>query len=788
MAAHAAPVHGGDKGPPPALPVLLADRQAVVFVATARGIESLRVPRRYWGTEVGVVPVSAGEEEIRATELAPALDAGVWPAVVPRPELLAPALSRLISGEHAELSLHPTRDGLKATLVTTQGERQSFPVAPKDALGLLAAVFHHVPRGTTPTGVARPPRVVLDVRPAPRNHGFRLRLAGVTSGGAPATLSEIGLAPSVLELLLEEIERPAGLFLVAGGPGSGRSHTLALLAATLTARGRKGARIGGPPEDEGGLPRVVEALSGWPFPESLHASAPDFVVVDALQGPGDLVLAARLAASGTLVLAGAPPAEPEALQRTVRRDLDDGSAPAVPVAILAQALIRTVCRGCLGWRPVATGLAERLGFARRDLEEMERRGGLILPAPRGCHDCAGTGSAGLTGVFEFAAPGAGPSPLPRMREDGWRKVLQGAGLPEDVVALTGAHRPLRTLREIQVYSGLSGAFDSCFAGLDEGRVAAASQRAPLDRARQHPGATAAALAGAEAERLARLLSDVGAGRKTAEGSLDGIAGALAERTAGDEALSALLLPTRGFHLARHAVNTALIACRLAAGAGPDLDPREIAILALLHDAGLLEAGVDPGAELPAVASEDDLDPRGARTRPGKVLAGLGPPAGALEGPIREVQRLLADAGDPVAGAPRAELRVQAVALAALFEMLSRAPGSERFADLHDVTPLVLERYGRRFHPLFFRALLRAVPIFPIGCLVELSSGDLARVVSVNEDNHFRPRVEIVSPGQDPGLERRVVDLARAPFLHIRHRVGSAGAPAAGPGDLLRVPA
>jgi hypothetical protein len=59
--------------------------------------------------------------------------------------------------------------------------------------------------------------------------------------------------------------------------------------------------------------------------------------------------------------------------------------------------------------------------------------------------------------------------------------------------------------------------------------------------------------------------------------------------------------------------------------------------------------------------------------------------------------------------------------------------------------------------------------------VELSSGDLARVVSLNEDNHFRPRVEITASagGQDPG-ERRVIDLARAPFLHIRHRVKGPG--------------
>jgi len=62
--------------------------------------------------------------------------------------------------------------------------------------------------------------------------------------------------------------------------------------------------------------------------------------------------------------------------------------------------------------------------------------------------------------------------------------------------------------------------------------------------------------------------------------------------------------------------------------------------------------------------------------------------------------------------------------------------------------------------------------------VELSSGDFGRVVSLNTVNYFRPRVEIRVTGGGRGLfERRVIDLARAPFLHIRHRVAESDAAA-----------
>src|SRR5438093_6516782 len=270
MTADGAPDRGAAKGPLP-LPVLMADRQGVAFVATPRGIASLRIPPRYWGAQVGVVAIPVSDEEVRGAELQPSSDAGAWPRVVARPARLAPALSRLLAGEHTELSLQPGRNGLKATLLTPADEEQPFPVAPKDALGFLAAVFSHAPRGVVKTAGGRARRVLLAVRPAARPHEYRIRIAGVVETAPPSTLAEIGLAPAVLELLLETIERRAGLILVSGGPASGRTTTLDLIALTLASRGGAGGGRIGPrvratrPE----LPWLAEALSDWPFPESL---------------------------------------------------------------------------------------------------------------------------------------------------------------------------------------------------------------------------------------------------------------------------------------------------------------------------------------------------------------------------------------------------------------------------------------------------------------------------------------------------------------------------------------
>ena len=707
--------------------VLLAERQGVAFVASAEAAGGLQVPRRYWDTEIGVVAIPASDDEVRAAELQPLGEAGSWPRVQPRPDRLWPALTRMLSRESSEMSLFPGRDGIKASLQAPDGSRHPFPIAPKDALGVLAAVLQHAPRGVVAAAAGvRPERLLLAVCPGTRPREYRLRIAGAVTSPPPTDLAGLGISSSLLEILRETLERPSGLLLAAGGSASGISTTLDLLARSLLERGRRGGRIGPRPGGPAGpLPWISEAVTDWPFPESLREVAPDFVVLERLEGVRHLRLAARLAATGTLVLAGATPADPQALVRRVRQDLEAAGIPDVPIMALAQALVRTVCRACAVRTQLPAARALRLGFHRWDLEEMGRRGGLSIPAGRGCSECAGTGLAGLTGVFGFASSDGAASALPSVREDGWRKVLEGAASVEDVLTLAGAHTMMRPMREVTVLAGLSPA--AAAAAQDATRPAApaaAGAGAPAGAP-----AMAAGSAEAEADDLARLLRAT----PPQPARLRDLARAIAGRA--QEGDLARLLAEHGqtLHPERHAINTALIAARIAGALGLAEDAPATALLALARAAG----AADLGAEL-----------------------ALG---------VAAVQALLDDP-TPVAR-DRADVRAQAVALADVVDRAHHA-GRARGVDLPAVSSECMASHGKRFSPFLFRGLLRAIPIFPVGCLVELSSGDRARVVAQNDDNHFRPRVEI-GDGRDPAAARRVVDLARSPFLHIRHRLAAA---------------
>jgi len=754
--------------PPSSDPILLAERQGVVFVATSGDAGGLRVPRRYWGPEIGVVAIPASEDEMRAAEVAPPSDVGAWPRAVPRPDLLAPALSRLLSGDHIEMSLHPGGDGVKAMLMATDGQRHPFPIAPKDALGLLASVFHHAPRGVVgATGAGRPARLLLSVWPGGRPHEYRLRVAGVAASAPPVALADLGLSPALMALLNETLDRPSALVLASGGSGSGRTTTLALMAQALLKLGRHGGRIGprlATPNPA--LPWLADAVTDWPFPESLKEVAADFVVVERLEGLRHLLLAARLAGAGTLVLAGGPPGDPAALAVRVLRDLEASAGPDVPVMVLGQALVRTVCPQCRAWSLLPPGRALRLGFHRWDLEEMERHGGIAVPTGRGCGACCGTGVAGLAGVFGCAVSDGSAHALPTLREEGWRKVTEGNALHHDVLSLPGAHRPMRSLREIAVLAGVTFTPPQAIA-----RAAAPGAGPVPPTPGDTPKPAVAGQSATDADELARLVGAAGHGQAAPAGRLAEMARSLAGRAADGDLAVALADMGDGFHPARHAVNCALIAARVLTGLGQSEEAPAAALLALVHGTPLAEAGVDFSALHPAAADEESLDPEGHRLRPGPIMKTLGIDDPEMAARVVDVHALLAAGSAAPADRARADLRVQAVALAAIIDRTWH-DGRGRGLDLHDVASAVMSAHGQRFSALLFRGLLRAIPIFPIGCYVELSSGDIARVVSQNDENHFRPRVEVAQAAGRPGAPRRLVDLSRAPFLHIRQRVAA----------------
>ena len=174
-----------------------------------------------------------------------------------------------------------------------------------------------------------------------------------------------------------------------------------------------------------------------------------------------------------------------------------------------------------------------------------------------------------------------------------------------------------------------------------------------------------------------------------------LAKVIATRSGRDAALASLLAPAGGFQMASHSVNAGFIASRIWASLGNAEDPR-LVLLALVHDAGMMKAGTDPESEMPAVSSEESVDPSGSRLEPGAVLRSLGPEASGMTEAVRSVHRLIRFDLPTSEDRASADLRSQVVALACLVELHRHGVGNGLPIDLHDVTSLVMEQHGRRF--------------------------------------------------------------------------------------------
>lgn len=87
--------------------------------------------------------------------------------------------------------------------------------------------------------------------------------------------------------------------------------------------------------------------------------------------------------------------------------------------------------------------------------------------------------------------------------------------------------------------------------------------------------------------------------------------------------------------------------------------------------------------------------------------------------------------------------------------------------------------GEYFHGPMVEQFIQAVGVFPVGSLVELSSGEIAVVISHNKTRRLKPKVLVVTgPDKTPSTHPASVDLLYAPSLggepavHIRRGLAS----------------
>ncbi len=241
--------------------------------------------------------------------------------------------------------------------------------------------------------------VRLSTLPTPYGESVVMRLLG--QGDALRRLDDIGLPADLLARLREILGRHAGMLLVTGPTGSGKTTTLYAALASLDAEQHKIITVEDPIEYRlPGLTQVqVNDKIELGFARVLRATLrqdPDVILVGEIRDTETAEIGLRAAITGHLVLSSLHTRDAAS---TPFRLIDMGVPPFMVAsslqAVVAQRLVRMNCEHCAEPHPV--GAQEAAWLAALGAEpgaEQPLRG-------RGCSQCNGTGYTGRIGVYEM---------------------------------------------------------------------------------------------------------------------------------------------------------------------------------------------------------------------------------------------------------------------------------------------------------------------------------------------------------------------------------------------------
>ncbi len=219
----------------------------------------------------------------------------------------------------------------------------------------------------------------------------------------------LGMAKPLVAQFNKALALPNGIVLVTGPTGSGKTTTLYTGLLGLNSVERKIVTIEDPIEFQlRGINQVqVKPQIGLNFASLLRSilrQDPDVIMVGEIRDLETAQIAVQAALTGHLVLSTVHTNSASATITRLRdMGLEDYLLTAVLRGVLAQRLVRRLCKQCRRSEPAPPDLVERFGLAPRAAR-------LGLPShvelwhPVGCAHCRQTGFAGRQAIAEYLVP------------------------------------------------------------------------------------------------------------------------------------------------------------------------------------------------------------------------------------------------------------------------------------------------------------------------------------------------------------------------------------------------
>jgi len=230
-------------------------------------------------------------------------------------------------------------------------------------------------------------------------HGEKLSIRVLNKDAGTFSLAKIGLSQKQYDILARQIAKPAGMILICGPTGSGKTTTMYALLNEIDRFTRNVITVEDPIEAV--LPQSsqieINPKADITFAKALRSvlrQDPDVICVGEIRDEETGEIALRAAQTGHLVLATI---HSDSNATALIRLLDLGISPLLLSAglnlVVSQRLLRCLCDRCK--EPAHLSDSQIDGFRKKNIDQSR------IFAPVGCKSCENTGYLGRTAICDL---------------------------------------------------------------------------------------------------------------------------------------------------------------------------------------------------------------------------------------------------------------------------------------------------------------------------------------------------------------------------------------------------
>jgi len=306
----------------------------------------------------------------------------------------------------------------------------------------------------------------IDIRVStvPTVYGESVSLRLLTRGKIFLSLDKLGFSPLEEHAIREIIVKPHGIFLVTGPTGSGKSTSLYAFLSSINSVTKRIITIEEPDEYElKGINQIaVRPEIGLTFAMGLRhilRQDPNVVMIGEIRDQETAEIAIRASLTGHLVFSTLHTNDaPSAFTRLIDMGIEPFLVASSVEAVMAQRLVRTICKHCKTEQMVSRDYLRKVGFPAADIETGKVWHGA------GCEECRQQGYQGRKGIYELLIVTEAIRPLimsrasavaiaqraieagmRTLRDDGWIKVKNGETTIEEILRVTQMEEHLESL-------------------------------------------------------------------------------------------------------------------------------------------------------------------------------------------------------------------------------------------------------------------------------------------------------------------------------------------------------